>query len=463
MEDFQMKQNQPRRTYLVTYSQADLNSFPNRKGFGKIVKDAFNASNGKVKVQHWACSMEDHKEGGKHYHACLKLSGPKRWKTVKESIQKEHKIVLNFSDHHDNYYSAYKYVSKSDVHVYHSKHHPDLENVSSPRTKLSTQAYRRSRKRASIERAQETANSSSSNSASSTNNKLCKPKRLSNLNVSEFVLKNNITTEIKLLASAQSRKSEGQTDLANFVLSKNPKALSELIATTWKMQNASVELERQDAKRMDIIRNTSNSTDCVDACEERWLKCAKQVLEQNGVHPFVFSAAMRDLLIHGRSKFRNIMLVGPTNCGKSFLLKPLENIFKAFVNPANDKYAWVNSQNAEIILLQDIRWSSELIPWDKFLLLLEGETVKLPSPKNQYAEDVCISSDVPIFATSKAKIEYVGKFNSRDDRETEMMTVRWKVFEFPHSIPQAEVKEIPPCPRCFCELVLLGELPTAEK
>ena len=39
--------------------------------------------------------------------------------------------------------------------------------------------------------------------------------------------------------------------------------------------------------------------------------------------------------------------------------------------------------------------------------------------------DVCITSDVPMFATSKCKIIYVGKVNTRSERETEMTDVRW--------------------------------------
>ena len=52
------------------------------------------------------------------------------------------------------------------------------------------------------------------------------------------------------------------------------------------------------------------------------------------------------------------------------------------------------------------------------------EPVKLPSPKNQFATDVCMKTDIPIFATSKAKVESAGKHNMRDNRETEMPDVR---------------------------------------
>ena len=67
----------------------------------------------------------------------------------------------------------------------------------------------------------------------------------------------------------------------------------------------------------------------------------------------------------GRGKFRNVIIVGPANSGKTILLKPLERIYKVFCNPSNDKCAWVGADHAEVTLLQDFRWSSELISKEK--------------------------------------------------------------------------------------------------
>ena len=92
MDEFQRTQlvnsKLPRRTYLVTYSQANLTKFPTRKEFGKCIKKHFNSGSGKVKVQHWIYAKEKHQNGGEgvHYHVALKLTGPKRWKSVKESM-----------------------------------------------------------------------------------------------------------------------------------------------------------------------------------------------------------------------------------------------------------------------------------------------------------------------------------------------------------------------------------------
>ena len=150
MNDFQSTQMDnsqlPRSAYLIRYSQADLLKFPLQEEFGKCIKNHFNKGSGKTKVQHWTCSLEKHQNGGNDYHVALKLTGPKRWNFVKESTTSSEGIVVNFLHQHDNYDSAYRCICKEDTSAHHSKHYPNLENISSPRTKNSTKAYRDSRK-----------------------------------------------------------------------------------------------------------------------------------------------------------------------------------------------------------------------------------------------------------------------------------------------------------------------------
>ena len=53
-----------------------------------------------------------------------------------------HQIVVNFSENHETYYTAYKYVCKKDCNIIHSQNHPDLQEVSSPKTKTCIKAYK---------------------------------------------------------------------------------------------------------------------------------------------------------------------------------------------------------------------------------------------------------------------------------------------------------------------------------
>ena len=221
------------------------------------------------------------------------------------------------------------------------------------------------------------------------------------------------------------------------------------------MKNAQAKIDRGKRNRMHLVREAYLSQ-CVPGCDQQWINCAQEVLKNNNIHPAVFGSAVKDLLIKGRGKFRNVMLVGCANSGKSFLLNPLCVLFKTFVNPAIDKYAWVGVEKHEVIYLNDFRWSSSIITWKDLLLLLEGHTIHLSAPKNQYSSDICIDTDIPIFASSSCPILFYGRNGQIDERETEM-SVRWRLFEFNHAIPQNEQKEIEPCSRCFAELVLLDE------
>lgn len=147
------------------------------------------------------------------------------------------------------------------------------------------------------------------------------------------------------------------------------------------------------------------------------------------------------------------MLTGPANCGKTFLLNPLNKVYHTFTNPASTSFAWVGAENAEIIFLNDFRWSPQIIAWHDLLLLLEGQQVNLPAPKSHFAKDVTFKGDTPIFCTTKRPICFV-KNGCVDDRETEMMSVRWKVFNLTYQMPQDEQRQVEPCSSCFAQVIL---------
>ena len=171
------------------------------------------------------------------------------------------------------------------------------------------------------------------------------------------------------------------------------------------MQNTQITLERQTKCQMDMIEEVSLAS-CAEGCNGSWLKYADEVLTNKKLHLVVFGTAMRELLTLRHGKYRNIVIVGPSNCGKAFLLRSVESIFKTFANPAFDKYVCVRADDAEIIFLNDFRWSPELIEWKSLLLLFEGDQVRLPTPKNQFLCDINIERDTPVFATSKCEITF---------------------------------------------------------
>ena len=369
-EEFENKESC--RTYLLTYSKADLSVVPNQRAFTDIVLEAFSIGSAKVIVEHWATCTENHADGEhQHYHMALKLSGTRRWRPLHQHIYKTRKISVNFSSKSYGYLAAYRYVCKDKPYesVLHSTVHPNLKDAKSPVSKRGfTQSSQNSKKRQCSEGTPLKAKSTPAK------------RRLSNSEVAKFLVENDIKTDTHLMSVANQRQSEDQPDLFNFILNKSSKSLSELICVTWKMHSAPKTIERQHKCRLDLVVETAD-TACIEGCNGTWLVCARQVLKNNNINIYVFADALRECLKRGRKKNNNILLTGPTNCGKSFLLNPVELIFNCFVNPASGKYAWVGLDECELAYLNDFRWSAELIAWNEFLLLLEGQTVHLPRPK----------------------------------------------------------------------------------
>ena len=81
--------------------------------------------------------MENHQDGRKHHHVALKLSRLKQWLSVQNELSTHYRIIVNFSEWHNNYYSTYKYITKADTEVFHNGEHPNLKDIGSPRKKPS--------------------------------------------------------------------------------------------------------------------------------------------------------------------------------------------------------------------------------------------------------------------------------------------------------------------------------------
>ena len=115
--------------------------------------------------------------------------------------------------------------------------------------------------------------------------------RLSNLDVSEFMVENNIKSETGLFTIADEQKKAGKKDLAKFVLSRPVKALTDLLENTWKMESASIKVFCSKQTPAEVIREHSHGR-CADFCSREWLNCASQVLQENNIYLPYFSTAV---------------------------------------------------------------------------------------------------------------------------------------------------------------------------
>ena len=234
--------------------------------------------------------------------------------------------------------------------------------------------------------------------------------------MSQIVVEKGIRTRLQLLAYANNQKREGKTDLAEFIANRGAKAVDEALSVGWELEEAEGKMERSEKSRAEILYSQLGK-ECVVGCDPRWLQMARNLLERNNIAGDEFSEAIRNLLDRGRGKYRNLYLKGPSNCGKTFLLNPLTSIYNTFCNPASTTFAWVGAEEAEVLFLNDFRWSANIIPWHDLLLLLEGHEVHLPAPKTHYRCDFSLKGDTPIFCTAKEEISFV-RAGVLDERET---------------------------------------------
>ena len=324
-EDFaESSGSKSRRTYLLTYSQADLGRYPTCLSFSEMILCACESVKSSGKIKHWACCREQHQNGGSHYHMSTGFDGTRRWKPIKDYIYNNENISINFSTKTLGYVAAYRYVCKEKPpeDVLHSPEHTNLKNIVTPKTNKVMHKYSDSQKEKQKALFRDDKSEGSCN-------KPDKTKRLRNSDVASLMVSENIKNNTELFKLTYQRNESGEHDLKNFILKKSAKALSDLVSTTWKIQNAETNLERRNKPRMQIIAKQASGV-CITGCNEKWYNCASEVLQNNQINLYWFAGATRQAPTKRRQKNVNILIVGPTDCGKIILVKPARNFFQSF-------------------------------------------------------------------------------------------------------------------------------------
>ena len=153
----------------------------------------------------------------------------------------------------------------------------------------------------------------------------------------------------------------------------------------------------------------------------------------------------------GWGKYRNILITDPDNCDTCIILNLVTIIHQAFANPAQNTFAWIGAEKAEIVYLNDLRWNEKVIPRNNFLQLFEGAEAHLAALKNHSPEDLKSKRDIPVFPTSIGKIrKYVTVVVY--EGETEMMNCQWNLFKFHYQTDSTRIRELEPCQYCFAKL-----------
>ena len=281
--------------------------------------------------------------------------------------------------------------------------------------------------------------------------------RLSTFDVCPLVQAKSISSRLELVSLAAAQVKEGKTE---FIANWGSKAVDEAIQLVKEFAEAETRINRLRKSRIELLEEELNGK-CIDSCEGRWLKGAKQLLQQHEIEKRSFCNVIYSALEKGSGKYRNVYIHGPANCGKLSIVSPLKVIYNVFSNPTTGSFAWIGAEEAEIIYLNDFWWHPKIIAWPKFLQALEGDTVHLLAPKNLYSKDIELSRDTPFFCDLRCPVGPSERgcdgSHSLSLGNDELSMVFF--FHFWKQIPHAEQEDIPPCRFYFAKFILCDVAP----
>ena len=121
--------------------------------------------------------------------------------------------------------------------------------------------------------------------------------------------------------------------------------VAEVLDTAWEMKHAKDKLKCSQICRMEILEEVL-AEECVVDCNGNWHYSAHETLEKNSIGKSTFANVVLDLLDKGQGKYRVVMIVGLANCGKTFMVNPLNKVLHTFCNTATTMFAWVGAEKA---------------------------------------------------------------------------------------------------------------------
>ena len=350
LENTQLVSDQQKHVHLITWSQADdlLLSDPDnpRESFGHLVTGLFNSK--KQNVQYWACSQEQHRMGGHHYHISIKFQNKMRWKQISNTLA-DMGIHVNFQSFHTSYKDAFQYVTKEDASYVKSDNHPTMIMI--PPKSMQPKPMKRPLQFPSHDRSssflqstptpltnhipscsQETdsflqstpnppttttpnSDSNPCSAASGSTSKQVRKDKLNNIQVAQILTDNNVKTDLELCHLSKKLLDNNQPQLSNWVMDHpNEKYRLDVVKTAWKMHGSEKEIEKRNTPRLAKLRAHLNAEHAEDIengiqCRGRWLQAAVEILRSNEISIDMWQGHLIRCLQFGRNKKKTYFLL----------------------------------------------------------------------------------------------------------------------------------------------------------
>ena len=139
--------------------------------------------------------------------------------------------------------------------------HPDLKNASEPTSAASRAKRNNKHKRKAVnenhsdEDDQESDDDKDTDMRTSRRSASTRKRiRLTTFEVTEIIVEKNVKSLVKLQALAHQQKKEGKTDLVEFLVKRTPRAVADILNTTWEIENAADKPARSKKTRLELLQ-----------------------------------------------------------------------------------------------------------------------------------------------------------------------------------------------------------------
>ena len=396
-----------------------------------------------IELLETVCFAEPHASGKLHLNLLVRAKRPYRWLRVAQRLLQHHKVYVGFGENIRSWAEGVVYGRVASEHKgpesldhnYVQSHHAG-EPVP-----LDQFLPRRWQQQGFVRQT-----------------------RLSTLKFHDLCVEHGIGSEDELWAKAAELNDQGDRALLAFVLDNDASAC---FAKVLRATGAKQKLRRATLTREQILDEHLAAEKCTCDSEGHCHTLMKEILRNNGLDG-TFQKAVLGSLRAGRAKKRNLCLLGPADCGKSFLFKGVRGLLRTYERPDSGSYQLEDLLGTEVVFLNDFEYdvaAKEWMPWAYFKDFLEGSSVKVAVPKTRGGNQV-FKGSAPVFLTAPEEVTL--KKQGREVRsETLQMQKRICYFNLSWEIPAERRQEIVQmCFQCAARLYLEGrhllDTPTPE-
>jgi len=385
-----------------------------------------------------ACFLEPHESGDMHLNLLARASSQYRWKPVAERLLRQYKVHVSFGENVRTWAEGVVYFRVASEHKGPEAldQHPDQWHKDGCPSRFEDSLPRRWQQEGFV-----------------------RPTRFTNLAFYELCRQHNLKEETEVWAKATELSEAGDKGLLAYLLDTDAETQ---LAKVLKATSATERVRRERLGRVGLLEECFSQGSCCCATPQQCYLLQKEVLQNNGLDG-PFQKAVFEALRAGRAKRRNVCVLGPPDCGKTFLLKGLREVYSCYERPDGGSYQLEDLLGKEVVFLNDFEYDAsakEWMPWSFFKNFLEGGHLKVGRPKNR-GGNATFKGTAPVFATAPQEVKLFRK-GVEDTKETNQARKRFQYFSLTKEIPEGKVQEVlKTCGHCAARLFLEGKAPAA--